>query len=228
MENNSENKNFIKHVFNFEDDSKSEILNILQYALIAIIPVVLLNKTISKYVPEVDENKGSLEIFAEVILQVSIMFIGLLLIHRIITFVPTYSGVRYPEFNIVFIILSVLMVTLSLQTRLGEKVSVLFERVIELWDGSSKDKKPKKKSNVRVSQPISGQQSAQPQTQFNDGTSIMALPANPPQQPQQQQTNYNGMYQNDNTPLVGANSPATEMYNEPVAANAGFGGFSSW
>ena len=82
MENISENKNFIKHVFNFEDDSKSEILNILQYALIAIIPVVLLNKTISKYVPEVDENKGSLEVFAEVILQVSIMFIGLLLIHQ--------------------------------------------------------------------------------------------------------------------------------------------------
>ena len=30
MENISENKNFIKHVFNFEDESKSEILNILQ------------------------------------------------------------------------------------------------------------------------------------------------------------------------------------------------------
>ena len=117
------------------------------------------------------------------------------------------------------------MITLSLQTRLGEKVSVLFDRVVELWDGSSKDKKPKKKSNVRVSQPISGQQSGQPQ--FNDGTSIMALPTNPSQQPQQQ-TNYNGMYQQDNTPLVGANAPATEMYNEPVAANAGFGGFSSW
>jgi hypothetical protein len=225
MENNSENKNFIKHVFNFEDDSKSEILNILQYALIALIPVVLLNKTMAKYVPEVDENKGSLEVFAEIILQVTIMFIGLLLIHRMITFFPTYSGVRYPEFNIVFIILSVLMITLSLQTRLGEKVSVLFDRVVELWDGSSKDKKPKKKSNVRVSQPISGQQSGQPQ--FNDGTSIMALPANPVQQTQQQ-TNYNGMYQQDNTPLVGANAPATEMYNEPVAANAGFGGFSSW
>jgi hypothetical protein len=117
------------------------------------------------------------------------------------------------------------MITLSLQTRLGEKVSVLFDRVVELWDGSSKDKKPKKKSNVRVSQPISGQQTGQPQ--FNDGTSIMALPANPPQQ-SQQQTNYNGMYQQDNTPLVGANSPAPDMYNEPVAANAGFGGFSNW
>ena len=40
------NKGFFKHVFNFDDDSKSEILNIIQYALIAIIPVVVLNKTI--------------------------------------------------------------------------------------------------------------------------------------------------------------------------------------
>ena len=225
---NYENKNFVKHVFNFDDESKSEILNILQYALTATIPVVLLNKTMSKYVPEVDENKGSLEVFAEIIIQISVMFTGLLLIHRMVTFVPTYSGVKYPDFNVVLIILAVLMITLSLQTRLGEKVSVLFDRVVELWDGSSKDKKPKKKSNVRVSQPISGQMSQQPQ--FSDGTSIMALPANPSQQPQaQQQTNFNGMYQQDNTPLVGASAPAAmETYNEPVAANSGFGGFSSW
>ena len=42
------NKSFLKHVFNFDDDSKSEILNILQYALLAIIPIVLLNKSIAK------------------------------------------------------------------------------------------------------------------------------------------------------------------------------------
>jgi hypothetical protein len=35
-------KNFFKHVFNFDDDSKSELLNIIQYALISIIPVIVL------------------------------------------------------------------------------------------------------------------------------------------------------------------------------------------
>ena len=40
------NKSFFKHVFNFDDDSKSDILNIIQYALIAIIPIVILNKSI--------------------------------------------------------------------------------------------------------------------------------------------------------------------------------------
>ena len=64
------NKNFFKHVFNFDDDSKSDILNIIQYALIAIIPIVILNKTIGKYVPEADDKKSSLEVSAEVIIQI--------------------------------------------------------------------------------------------------------------------------------------------------------------
>jgi len=74
-------KSFFKHVFNFDDDSKAELLNILQYALLAIIPVILLNKSMSKYVPESDEKKGNLEIVAEIIIQVIVMFIGLLVIH---------------------------------------------------------------------------------------------------------------------------------------------------
>jgi len=49
---------------------------------------------------------------------------------------------------------------MSLQTKLGEKVSILADRVMELWDGTSSDKKKKAGKNgaVKVSQPISGQQ----------------------------------------------------------------------
>ena len=43
------NKSFFKHVFNFDDDSKSDILNIIQYALIAIIPIVILISTVIGY-----------------------------------------------------------------------------------------------------------------------------------------------------------------------------------
>ena len=185
-------KNFVKHVFNFDDDSKSEILNIIQYSLIALIPVVVLNKTMAKYIPEADENKGSLEIVAEVLIQVISMFMGLLVIHRLITFVPTYSGTKYPEYNITFIVLAVLMITLSLQTKLGEKVGLLFDRVTELWNGKS-EKPGSKKGNVKVSQPIAGQQpqqqmivnpaasmnqAAMNQSIYTDGTSIGSLPMN--------------------------------------------------
>ena len=69
MEDTEESKkNFFKHVFNFEDESKAEMLNIVQYTLIAIIPMVLLNKSIQKYVPEADDQKSSLEVLAEIII----------------------------------------------------------------------------------------------------------------------------------------------------------------
>ena len=247
MDNDDSKKSFFKHVFNFDDDSKSEILNIIQYALIAIIPVVIFNKTIGKYVPEADDKKGSLELSAEIVLQIIVTFVGLLIIHRIITFVPTYSKMKYPEFNIVFNILAVLMITLSLQTKLGEKVSILVDRIFDLWDGKSDNKKGgnNKQSNVRVSQPISGQivsMTGQQMSQtsnptYSDGTSINSLPTNDnvssnnDSVSSQQLPNYNNMYRNDTTKLVNAASPGQqEGFMEPMAANSvlGGGGFGSW
>ena len=229
---------FFKHVFNFDDESKSEILNIIQYALIAIIPVVLLNKTIGKYVPEADDKKGSLEISAEIVIQVIVTFIGLLLIHRIITFIPPYSETKYPEFNIVYVILAILMITMSLQTKLGEKVSVLADRVMELWNGPDKNKKKGKNGNVKVSQPISGQQMIIPQQQsaYTDGTAISSLPTNDSSSNStmtQQMPNYDNMYRQDTTPLVGAATPGmSEGFSQgPVAASEFLGGSgfgSSW
>lgn len=243
-------KSFFKHVFNFDDDSKSEILNILQYALIAIIPIVLLNKSMAKYVPEADDKKGSLEITAEIVIQIIVMFIGLLIIHRIITFIPTYSGANYPEFHIVFIILATLMITMSLQTKLGEKVNILVERLVELWEGkkdkkNSKNSKNGKNGQVKVTQPISGQitgqtmnNAAMTQSLYTDGTAISSLPTNESSygsqntmQPQQL-PNYDAMYAQQTTPLVGAASPSMEgmMPMEPMAANSVLGGgaFGSW
>ena len=237
MESSDDSKSFFKHVFNFDDDSKSDILNIIQYALISIIPIVILNKSIGKYVPEADDKKGNLEISAEIIIQIIVTFIGLLIIHRIITFIPPYSGIKYPEFHIVYIILAILMITMSLQTKLGEKVSLLVDRVMELWDGTT-DKK-KKKGNVKVSQPIAGQQQMMqpPASTYNDGTAISSLPTNDVTYggqntvQAQQLPNYDAMYKQDTTPLVGAATPGMSegFNNEIVAANSvlGGGGFGS-
>ena len=241
MDATDDSKSFFKHVFNFDDDSKSEILNIIQYTLIALIPVILLNKSMSNYVPEADDKKSSVELSAEIVIQLIVMFIGLTIIHRINTFVPTYSGVKYPDFHIIFNILAVLMITLSLQTKLGEKVSILVERLMDLWNGTDSSKKKGKNGkngNVKVTQPISGQQqqSSQmimPQTQqtYTDGTSINSLPTSSTTSSTQQMPNYDDMYKQDNTPLVGAATPGMEGFtNEPMAANSVLGGgaFGSW
>jgi hypothetical protein len=231
------NKNFFKHVFNFDDDSKSDILNIIQYALIAIIPIVILNKTIGKYVPEADDKKSSLEVTAEVIIQIIVTFMGLLIIHRIITFIPTYSGSKYPEFHIVYIILAIMMITMSLQTKLGEKVNILVDNVMTLWNGKPANTKKNGKNGVKVSQPISGQQILQPpsQSNYSDGTAISSLPTNDLQYGSentiqtQQLPNYNNMYKQDTTPLVGAATPGVSQESfGPVAASEFLGGGSSF
>lgn len=231
MDSSDDTKSFFKHVFNFDDDSKGEILNILQYSLIAIIPVIILNKTMQKYVPEADDKKNSLEITAEVVIQIIVMFIGLLLIHRIITYIPTYSGTNYPEFHIVYIVLAILMITMSLQTKLGEKVSLLVDRLLELWDGKKEDKKGKK-GNVKVSQPIAGTSQMISQPPMTEGTAISSLPTFDTTQSAQQMPNYDAMYRQDNTPLVGAATPGMSDMGtiEPMAANSllGGGSFGSW
>jgi hypothetical protein len=242
-------KSFFKHVFNFDNDTKSEVLNIIQYSIMAIIPIVLVNKGISKYVPEADEKKNSLEIVAEIIIQVIVMFLGLFMIDRIITYFPTYSGEKYPDHSVIFIILSALMIVLSLQTKIGEKVSILSQRVLDLWEGKSsnsnntKQGKNTNQNNVKVSQPISTRGStnnnsntaAMQQALYTDGTSINTLPTNDMNQNMlspQQLPNYNNMYQKDDTPLVNAATPGEvhEGFMEPMAANSVLGGSfgSSW
>lgn len=211
---------FIGHVFNFNANAKEEMMNIVQYAILAVIPVVLLNKSIQRFIPEVDDEKSSLEIVVEVVVQLIFMFLGIFFIDRLVTFVPTYSTKKYEPLSVINIILSMLVITLSLQTRLGEKVSILVDRVNEMWSGSSEEdgkKKKKKKrgtsvnSNANVSSqsnPVSMSASSPP-----GSTSIGTLPP----------VNYDSMYQQQPTPLVNAAEPSMETF-EPMAANSGGGG----
>ena len=223
---------FFKYVFNFDEDSKGDLLNIIQYALLAIIPIVSINKIMQNYVPEADDDKGNLELSMEIILQTIGMFIAIFFINRMITYIPTYSGTKYPEFSVIFIILAVLMITLSLQTKLGEKVSILSDRLVELWNGKSEAKKGARKGNVRVSQPISQGNGGPPQMQSQNqmamnqsmsdsySTSISMLPSDP------QIPDYSNMTKQQNTPLVNAAVPGMgDPYaNGPVAANEAFSG----
>ena len=218
---------FFKHVFNFDETSKSEMSNIIQYAVLALIPIVIMNKLVQRYVPEADDGKGSPEILAEIIGQVIVMFLGILIIHRIITFIPTHSGEKYSDFSVTNIILAFLVIVLSLQTKLGEKVSIIVERVVELWEGPQDTKKKKKgQGNVKVSQPIAQQQ---PQSAMNQSLSSMGQSSSGTTSisslPQQSSPDFNSMYQQDNTPLVDAATPGMESF-EPMAANAG-GAFAS-
>ena len=132
MENNAEiatkitKVSFVQHVFNFDDDTKNSVLNLIQYIALAIIPVTILNKGIESLIcQDCDQSKGNIELLAEVLGQTILLFLGIFFIHRLITFVPTYSGRAYGSLNLFNLVLFFFVIVYDLDGSMGKKVKVL-------------------------------------------------------------------------------------------------------
>ena len=123
-----------------------------------------------------------------------------------------------------------------MQTKLGAKLNILIDRVINLWHGKKEGQQAQQaqgqqqqggQNTVRITQPFAGQHQVS-QADYLDRNQL--LPSNPQltAMPQQQpNTDFNGMYQNNPTPMPGSMHPGGMM--EPMAANEmGGGGWSSW
>lgn len=132
----SSHKGFLTHVFSSTDEGKAELLNVIQYSGLGIIPVVILNKIIHRFIPEADPDKSSLELLLEIFIQLIAMFCGIILIHRIITYIPTYSQFKYENLALTNVILAFLVLMFSIQTKLGMKVNILVDRVYDAWNGT--------------------------------------------------------------------------------------------
>ena len=174
-----EQPSFFSHVFNFEQESRNEMVNIVQYTILSIVFITILNRGIQDYMPEVDKDKGSIAIFIEISIQCIVLFLGILFIHRIITYIPSVSGSKYADQNIITIILPTLILLLS-TSKLGEKVGILIERLT----GQTPVKKVAPAPNLSIL----------PKAQT-------ANPINSPE------PDFNTMFAGPTTPLVNAASP---------------------
>lgn len=223
---------FFKYVFDFDETNKALMFNMFQYAVLAVIPIVLVLKGIGYIIPEEDDDKGSVEIVAEVVGQLALLILSIWFINKMVRYFPTYSGVAYHAFNETNFLVPFLIIMMTMQTRLGEKIKILSERVVELWEGRADGKKVgDKKGNggagngaVKVSQPIAGAGrpvSTMPPPLINSSTLGMGGLGGMMSQsqaaqaaamtPQYQNPDFNQFYQNDMVPLMDA--------NEPMAAN---------
>ena len=63
--------------FNFDSENKAHILNMLQYTMLTIIPVLLILRGIKHIIPDEDESKGSLEILFESLGQVILIMLAI-------------------------------------------------------------------------------------------------------------------------------------------------------
>jgi|TARA_B110001450_G_scaffold212129_1_gene204000 hypothetical protein len=219
--------NFVNYVLTLDEDNKIDLLNIIQYTVLAIIPIILILKAVKHFVPEEDDSKGSIEILLESVGQIIFMLICLWFTDRIIRYFGTYSGKEYQAFNSITFILPFLLIISTMQTKLGSKINILIERTLDLINGNNEAKENlKQEKNVKVSQPIAAQH--QPNQTGNIDSSQL-LPSNRgltsiPQQ-NNNNTDFNDMYQNTSNPLQNADIPGQ---NEPTAANDGGSMFGSW
>lgn len=243
MEDAENNANgFFKYVFDLNEANKASLMNMLQYTVLAFIPVILVLKVTRTYVPEANEDKGSLELLAESLFQVIFILLSFWFINRVITYIPTYSKKPYKEFNETTFIIGFVFILLTIQTKLGEKISILSDRVVELWTGDSSLKdETKNKNKVKVSQPLASHQPSQAdRLGFTGMTGSMPLiPSNPVMTNNKSTTNeyqmqqipprqpipdFNQMHSGPVTPLPGAAHPT---FQEPMAANEAFGSFGA-
>jgi len=220
----------IKHIFKFDDDTKSTLLNLSQYMVLAIIPVAILQNISEKVFPEFDASKGTMELLAEILGQSLMTTIGLFFIHRVITAVPTFSGSAMGDLNLFSIIVVFLLTSFMFDGKVEKKFKAISARMMDLWDGKSSDDKDKKKqvpkggSVVSVSQPISrgGMPTHAPSradylnSPNTQTSSTQMMPAQ--QQPQSSLP----------TQEVSKQEQYSNLPLEPAAYNSGGGGFATF
>ena len=140
-------------MFSTTEEDKGELLNVVQYSLMGVIPIVLMNKLIQRFIPEADPEKSSLELLAEIAMQLVVIFGSLVFIHRMITFVPAYSGFKYERLTLTNVILAFLVIVLSIQSKIGIKANIMVDRIYEMWNGPEVHEKDAK-GGVRVRQAV--------------------------------------------------------------------------
>lgn len=238
---------FLNHVFNFDTETKSNMMNITQYLVLALIPMSLYTHFVNNIMAEYDESKSNIEITSEVLGHLFLTLLGLFFIDRIVTFVPTYSGRNHGTFNIFSVLLIILIFAYEANTKVGTKIKLLIERVSELWHGKKDDSNNKKNGNsvVKISQPISRggmpthqasradylnshNMMASPTQMLPPATNSQATNQQAPPQQQAESGSSNNMYNNGGfNGLVNAQGPNAQ--SEPMAANdGGWGGFSNF
>jgi hypothetical protein len=163
---------FVSYMFSMTDGEKVELINMFQYIILAIIPIILIVKLMKNYIPPVNSTKGSVEVAVELIVQLVVLVSFFFLIHKLILFIPTYTKQNYPSIQFFPILLPLLFILFTLDKNMGEKGQLLLQRGLVLlginkenFEGADLEEEEQKQGQVTqsVSSQVCGQQMLPPQ-----------------------------------------------------------------
>ena len=151
---------FFKHIFH--ENSKGELLNILQYCLMVIVPIGIIIRNVNFFFPKVDKTKGSVELVAEALGQLCLIFVILYFLHRIVSYASPWGGGERVSINFPTLIMLMLWIVLSFGLgHVGAKIDAVWNKLLPLpranfWDEDTpkKGRKKAKGSVVKVTQPL--------------------------------------------------------------------------
>jgi len=204
---------FVNYMFSMSDGEKVEIINMFQYVILAIIPILVIVRLMQNYIPPLNNKKATIEIAIELIVQLVVLFGLFFFVHKLIAFIPTYTKQQYQNVQFLPLVLPLLFVLFTMDKNFGEKAQLLLKRLLvmiginkENFEGADLEEEEanQKKVSTQVAGQTCGQQMLPPQM----SNPVMMEPPvrkSDKAQPPQQQYQY--------------------VIQEPAAANY-FGGYS--
>ena len=207
---------FVSYLTTITPVEKNELLNVFQYTLLAIIPLVLFLKFMKEYIPPENPTKSTIEITTEVVIQLFLIFVVFWIIHKVILYIPTYSNSPYEKLNMVQLVLPILFLLFCMKSSISEKLSILLERAMIMvglkTDGVEEDAK---KQSQKQQPPSQGM----PQMMPNMNMPQINLPINTSNQQESRDMQMN--------PMNSMNNPNFGL-QEPFAANEMGGCYGSY
>tara|TARA_A100001015_G_scaffold307194_1_gene402703 strand:+ start:317 stop:961 length:645 start_codon:yes stop_codon:yes gene_type:complete len=123
-------RSFIDYMTSLSHTEKGQIMNLVQYCGIAVIPLLAVLKMMKIYMPVNNPLKPTSELIFEVLVQLIVILIAFFFIHKLILYFPTYSQVNYEQFSLLSSMLPLLFLMFTLDTKISEKLNVLFDRLL--------------------------------------------------------------------------------------------------
>ena len=122
------NQGFFTYVFKLSRFKQEDLMNIVQYSILSVVPVMLFIYFTKKYFPTVNDKDTSLYIFIITFIELIFMIVGIFFIDRMVNYIPTYSGKYYETINLTTIILIFVLFMLLTHGGFRQRTSVLLQR----------------------------------------------------------------------------------------------------
>lgn len=169
---------FMSYMTSFSSKEQSQLMNLLQYGGLCIIPLLALLKLMKAYIPnEPSQLKPTTELIIEVVLQLTVIIVAFFFIHKMIVYLPTYSQQEYDSYSLMSGIIPLFFLMFTLDTKISEKMNTLFDRLLNvlgivkepMMDGNTDKDEPSGKP-IQEGMHVQGNAQMQENAQIQENT----------------------------------------------------------